>query len=349
MVSGRDPGQLGLYGFRNRDSGYDLRLATSGDIRTKRVWDRLGEHGYRSAILFVPPTSPPSALRGKMVSCFLTPNVQANYTYPRSYKAELEASFGPYRMDIEGFRSGDLERILDDLHTMTHQHFSIARKIWTDDHPDFLMMVEMGPDRLHHALWHHIDPTHPAYEKENRWEREALEYYRALDAEIGKLLQLIDERTYVLIASDHGAQTMRGAIAINEWLQREGWLVLRTSPSAPTPIRNAIDWTRTRAWGEGGYYARIFLNVRGREPSGIVELDDIENVIRELSDALHNANLPNARAYRPQELYAEVRGKAPDLMVAFEDFAYRSVGTVGHTDYRLSTDGNDGCNHAWDG
>ena len=53
-------GELGLYGFRNRVAGETaLRLAKGGDVRVKRVWDWLGEHGFTVAPLFVPLTSPP--------------------------------------------------------------------------------------------------------------------------------------------------------------------------------------------------------------------------------------------------------------------------------------------------
>ena len=35
------------------------------------------------------------------------------------------------------------------------------------------------------------------------------------------------------------------------------------------PIKDAeIDWSQTLAWGDGGYYGRLFLNVKGREPQG---------------------------------------------------------------------------------
>ena len=46
MVSGRDAGELGLYGFRNRVAGRDRAAIGDGrDVRVKRVWDWLGEHG----------------------------------------------------------------------------------------------------------------------------------------------------------------------------------------------------------------------------------------------------------------------------------------------------------------
>ncbi len=347
MVSGRDPGELGLYGFRNRSDGYDLRVATSADVRVKRLWDRLGEAGHRVASLFVPLTSPPTPLRGHMVSCFLTPGPTSPSTFPPQFQSELEARFGPYRMDVEGFRGGDLRRICEELHGMLGQHFAMARHTWRTHRPDFLMMVEMGPDRLHHALWHHMDPAHPDYREGNRWEAEAQRYYAALDAEVGRFLDEVGDDTTVIVASDHGARACLGGVAVNEWLAQRGLLRLRHRPAAPTPLREVVDWSRTAAWAEGGYYARVFLNIRGREPRGVVAPEQAPALLEDLAAGLVAMGPEGTRVFRPEELYGEVRGKPPELLAFFGDLAYRSVGTVGHGGVRVGAE--DGCNHDWDG
>ena len=47
-----------------------------------------------------------------------------------------------------------------------------------------------------------------------------------------------------------------------------------------------IDWSKTMAWGEGGYYGRLFMNVKGREPEGIVAPEDYEKVRSELIEKI---------------------------------------------------------------
>ena len=346
MVSGRDAGELGIYGFRNRSRGYDLRIATSRDVQAKRVWDRLGEHGHSVCTLFVPLTSPPMPVRGTQVSCFL--HSDGPYVSPPQRQSELEARHGVLQADADSFRDGDLRRIVDEIRTMTTQHFAITRDLWERDRPDFLMMVAMGPDRLHHALWHHLDPEAPRYVAGNPWEAEALAYYQQLDDEVGRVMTLLSDDDVIMVVSDHGARAMQGAVAINEWLIREGWLGLKERPTKPTPLREVVDWSRTKAWGEGGYYARVWLNVRGREPEGIVDPSRIEAERETLRRALLEV-VPGTTAQTPEALFHEQRGEPPDLFVVFGDLAYRSVGTVGHPDVMLAGDGEDGCNHAWDG
>src|SRR5260370_12961510 len=142
--------------------------------------------------------------------------------------------------------------------------------------------------------------------------------------------------------SDHGTKEMRGAFCINEWLIKEGYLVLRNRPSSVVDLEKAdIDWSKTRAWGWGGYYARIFFNVKGRESMGIIPQVEFEDARDELKTKLLQIRDPHGRVmntsvYRPQELYTECKGDSPDLMVYFDDLYWRSAGTLGHNSLYLS-------------
>ncbi len=351
MTSGRDPGELGLYGFRNRHRSrdYELRVATSADVRVKRVWDRLSESGKRVAALFVPLTSPPTPVRGTMVGCFL--GAGDRWAFPPAKQRDLEARFGPYRRDVADFRTEELERVLGELDAMREQHFAMARAVLTEDQPDFLMMVEMGPDRLHHAMWQHMDPAHRAYRAGNPWEARARDYYAGLDAEVGRLVAEAGPEATVLVVSDHGARAMHGGVALNEHLRAAGWLALREEPTSPRPLREVVDWSRTRAWAEGGYYARVFLNVRGREPQGVVDPAAVPETLAELERVLGSLDGVRVDCRRPADVYREVRGEPPELMVYLDDLALRALGTVGHGAVRVPTndEGPDGCNHDWDG
>ncbi len=358
MVSGRDPGELGLYGFRNRVPGStQLRLVDARDVRVKRVWDWLGEQGYRVASLFVPLTSPPSPVRGVMVSGFMHPGGDAPWCFPRSLESEIETRFGPYRADVDDFRSDDRDRIYGEIVAMTDQHFAIAKWIWEQERPDFMMTVEIGVDRFHHAFWGHIDPEHPRFEPGNRYEHLGRDYYARLDRHIGELIAETGDETAILVVSDHGARAMQGGFCINEWLIRRGYLVLREAPTEPAPLDHArVDWERTTAWAEGGYYARVCFNVLGREPSGIIAPSEVsavrDRLARELG-RLHDdrGEIVATLVRDPERHYRRARGFPPDLMVYFDDLRLRAIGSIGHQRLVVSENdsGPDTCNHAWDG
>jgi predicted AlkP superfamily phosphohydrolase/phosphomutase len=339
MMTGRDPGELGIYGFRNR-SEHDygsLTVADSRAVRIDRVWDHLSRAGKHVIVVGVPQTSPPVPVNGELVSCFLTADPRKDpYTYPAALRAEIESIVGPYRVDVRSFRSDDRDRILADVYEMTEQRFTICRHLLDTRPWDFFMMVEIGLDRMHHAFWRFLDPEHPRHEPGHRYRDAIRNYYVYLDEEIGELLERFDEDTTVIVVSDHGARPMQGAICINEWLAQEGYLVLEQPPQGLTPFSDArVDWSRTRAWGEGGYYCRLCLNVVGREPQGVVAPEEYEQLLDELADRLERLPGPDGRAigtraFRPQELWREQRGIPPDLIVYFGDLGWRSNGSLGH-------------------
>lgn len=356
MMSSQDPGQLGCYGFRNRVGYGDtkMRIANSYSVNAPRVWDLLSRAGRQVVVLGVPQTYPANPVNGVMVSCFLAPSTQATYTYPPAIGDEIAALAGTYMPDVRNFRTPDKDWLLGQIYAMTEKRFCLVRH-WLRHKPwDFFMFVEMGPDRLHHGFWKFCDPAHPKYEAGHRFENVLREYYRYLDTEIGTLLNRLDDNTIVFLLSDHGAQPLAGGICLNEWLMANGYLVLKQKPAGVTPLAQCeIDWTKTQAWAEGGYYGRLFLNRQGRETPGVVEPRASENLLADLAAQIaalpdHHGRPLRTKVYRPAQLYRECNGVPPDLLIYFDDLQWRSVGSLGHgTFYALENDtGPDEANHS---
>jgi len=360
MMTGRDPGQLGFYGFRNRrDHSYDgLTMANARSVREPRLWQVLSDAGLRVAAIGVPQTYPVAPINGHMVSCFLTPNARSEFTHPPELKQEIAGWVeGEFLVDVPNFRSDDKERILADIYRMADQHFTVCERLLEREQYDFFMTVDMGVDRIHHAFWKYMDPKHPKHEPGNRFETAIHDYYVHIDAKVARLIELMGEDTTVLVVSDHGAKAMLGGVCINEWLIEHGWLALEEMPDTPTPIeRCRIDWSRTKAWGEGGYYGRLFLNVAGREPEGTIAPEDYEaerdRLVAELSTLTDDQGAAlKVDAYKPEDVYAEVTNVAPDLIVYFGELDWRSVGSVGiGSVWTFENDtGPDDANHAQHG
>jgi predicted AlkP superfamily phosphohydrolase/phosphomutase len=360
MMASRTPGDLGVYGFRNRsDHSYEGGfIATSAAIEAPRLWDLVTRAGGSSIVLGVPGTYPPRPLKGVMVSCFLTPSLESRYTYPPALRDEIAEVVGEYVFDAKDFRTDDKERLLGQIYEMTDRRFALAQHLLATRPWDLFALVEMGPDRMHHAFWKYMDPEHRKHEPGSPFESAILDYHRHVDGLLAKLLEQVDEDTVVFVLSDHGAKRLDGGIRINEWLRREGLLATLAEPDGASSLRDVgVDWPRTTAWGEGGYYARVFLNVRGREPEGVVEPDEYEAVRDDLARRIaaipDDAGRPISTAvYRPEDLYEEPHGVPPDLIVVFGDLFWRSVGTVGGDEgiQTLENDtGPDDANHAQDG
>jgi len=336
MSTGKDAGRLGLYGFRHRTGpSYDkMWIATAQSIHEPAIWDILGLQGGQSVLVSVPPSYPPLPVPGQRIGCFITPGPDKDYTYPKELKAELEAKFGPYIFDVP-FRTEDREEILREIHQMTEKRFEVLHYLMRTKPWNLFMFVEIGVDRVQHAFWKYHDRTHHLYEPGNKFETAIIDYYKFVDQKIGALLEEAGDDTVVLVISDHGAKRMKGAFCVNEWLIAQGDLVLKDVPKRGASIeKTPVDWSKTKAWGWGGYYARIFLNVEGREPQGIIKSEDYEQEREALAERLRAIRGPAGEPWatqiiKPNEYYADVRGDYPDLMVYFDDLYWRSAGTLG--------------------
>jgi predicted AlkP superfamily phosphohydrolase/phosphomutase len=360
MMTSRNPGTLGFYGFRNRkDYSYDeLSFANSTAVKVDTVWKILGRYDRKSILLSVPQTYPPKPVNGCLIGCFLTPNTDSDYTYPSELKEEIKQNIGEYIIDVKDFRTEDKEKLLKQIYYMTEQRFKLANYLLDTKPWDLFMMVEMGPDRIHHGMWKYFDETHVNHIPNSPYKNAIRDYYIEIDRKIADILKKIDmEHTAILVVSDHGAKRMDGGFCFNDWLINEGYLSLKTPIEESRSFKNSeIDWSTTKVWGSGGYYGRLFINVEGREPQGIVPQSEYQSLRRELKMKLeaildHTGKPMKNRAFLPQEIYPEVNGIAPDLIVYFGDLGWRSVGTVGNKSlYVFENDtGPDDANHSQHG
>ncbi len=358
MSTSQDPGSLGVYGFRNR-TNYTyagLSITNSASIKEPAMWDYLGQHGKRSILVGVPPGFPPRRVNGIAVGCFLTPDpVKNDFTHPAEIKKEITAVVGDYAVDVPGFRTDDKTWLKTQIFDMSRKQWQVVRFLMKEKPWDYFHYVDIGLDRVHHGFWDSYDQQHIHYHAGNPYENVIPEYYAWLNEQIGQVLEMLDGQTIVLIVSDHGAQRLDGGFAVNEWLVREGLLVLdQEFPKEPTPFAKVkVNWAKTRVWSEGGYYARVFFNLEGREPRGVIPVAQYESFRDEMKQRFEALNDQQGRplnslVFKPQEIYRNVRNVAPDLIVHFGRLYWRSIGSIGHGRLHLEENdtGPDACNHA---
>jgi predicted AlkP superfamily phosphohydrolase/phosphomutase len=359
MFTGKDPGELGIYGFTNRQN-YDYHsfsLVSSKSVKYRKLWDIFTQRGKQNIVIGVPLTYPPSPLKGNMITGFLTASFESNYTYPKHLKNELAANTGHFIFDVNDFRTEDKERLLKDIYDMTDNHFKIANYLARNKPWDLFVMVEMGTDRIHHGFWALHDKKHPKHIK-SKFNSAIRDYYIHLDKKIGEFLNGIQDDFDVIIVSDHGIKPMYGGIAINDWLIKKGYLVLKEYPKKPVSINKLIkekkiDWSKTKVWGNGGYHGKLFFNIKGREPLGVIEKNELDNfktkLIKELKDIKNeDGNAMDTKVYEPQKIYNKVNNIPPDLIVYFDNLSWRCQGSIGNESiYTHDNDiGPDDANHA---
>jgi len=105
--------------------------------------------------------------------------------------------------------------------------------------------------------------------------------------------------------------------------------------------RRHIDWSHTRAYAQGNF-GQIFLNLKGRQPSGCVAPEDVRPLLNDLKAALSAIPHPETgeplveHVYERDELYAGPHaGLAPDLTIVLTDWRYRTIGLHDFTTNRM--------------
>jgi predicted AlkP superfamily phosphohydrolase/phosphomutase len=205
------------------------------------------------------------------------------------------------------------------------------------------------PDRIQHMFWRFREPDHPAHPDRNREGEEEKndlsledagqvieEHYRQCDALIGRVLPHVDERTLLIVLSDHGFNSFQRGVHVNTLLHDMGLLRLKegVQPGAEAgDFFRSVDWSQTRAYALG--LAGIYLNLAGREQQGIVPAEEAGEVAEAIVSGLTGLKDPEhdrlaiRRVSRREQIYSgPYAGEAPDLIVNFAEKYRVSWGTA---------------------
>ncbi len=96
-----------------------------------------------------------------------------------------------------------------------------------------------------------------------------------------------------------------------------------------------VDWGHTKPGAAADIYGRLFLDVQDREPQGIMPAAGYEAAHREAHSEImaipgFQGEDIGTRVFKPEDIYRQVNGIAPDLLVYFSNCSWRSIGTLGH-------------------
>jgi predicted AlkP superfamily phosphohydrolase/phosphomutase len=171
-------------------------------------------------------------------------------------------------------------------------------------------------DHLQHVVWGGIDPKCVSFKADEfeKWMSPLRKLYQMVDRGIGRILEKIDlAETLVLIVSDHGFAHIDFNPYLKRLLANAGLLSFALDPQTGEMV---VDWSKTKCFPLEPCHAHIFVNLKGRDPHGIVKPEDYERVQQEIIEALLNMRDPRtgdsivSMAIRKQE--AGVLGVQPN-------------------------------------
>ena len=219
----------------------------------------------------------------------------------------------------------------------------------------FLFFYFSGVDLCGHMLWRHHDEGHPnhdvalarasteswSHRAGSTWKDVIHDLYLRMDPIVGRVLDEAGSDATVIVMSDHGFASYRRKFSLNTWLLENGYLVLKAGRTREKPegdpdhevvtILDAVDWSKTRAYGVG--FNGLYLNLVGREKDDPATPEDEGGIVRPGAEAEAliaeiDAKLlsirdgdarPVLRNDRPATAYHGERvGEAPDLVVGYD-------------------------------
>lgn len=358
MITGRSPEAHGIYDFLwprfLDDGGVFLKINDFRDNRCETIWSITNRGSKRATSLNFYGMSPPPAIDGYVISGFVPWKHLRHGTHPRSLLDEIrelpEFNYRDLGMDIgeekkcvQGLLEGEHEAWIELQDTRDTAWTDIACHLMGRDRTELTAVVLDGPDKIQHLFWRFLDPDCEEPDPDNWYRRIVglcLDYYRQLDRNIERLVDVAGAETDIILTSDHGFGPTTEIVYINEWLARRGYLkwsdaarLDETGQLTADRIKDhlgMIDWKRTTAFCPTPSGNAIYIRQDLGSGRGIKEGEYLEfclNLKRELLDyrdpATGEAVIVGVDANKLRG--TSYVGACPDLTLRLRDGGFVSI------------------------
>jgi predicted AlkP superfamily phosphohydrolase/phosphomutase len=227
--------------------------------------------------------------------------INLDYFYPQKMGRKLldEVGPGPMYCRLLDARPDAADLELETWDKVFQWHIDATNWLFKE-YPDWqLFYVHLHSiDSFNH--WY-INQTLPGWNDKHEYYKEMLyRMYELNDSYIGAMLQYLDGDTNIFITSDHaGVPNSPGdknpgiaeLTGISFSVMNDLGYTFCTEESRYTD-RPKIDWSRTRAvCSRLGY---VYVNLKGRDPQGIVEPDDYPALVQQIITDLYNYRHPES-------------------------------------------------------
>ena len=258
-------------------------------------------------------------------------NQAAPVTYPQEFGAEIARDIGSFwtkglPCDTKAFDYQILndEEYVKQAELILEERLALFHHQWSRFSDGLFYFYVSSTDQDAHMLWRNMDVSHPKHgESDARFGSWIPYLYERMDEIVGEVLPAIDDKTLVLICSDHGFAQFGRQFHLNTWLRDNGYLTLKSDAAKKdeTAITD-IDWKQTVAYGVG--FNGLYLNLKNREGQGIVDTAKAPEITARLSQELQavadpdTGEQPVAKVYRRDDMYVgEATSMMPELLVGY--------------------------------
>lgn len=376
FLTGKNAGKHGILDFTmRRRNSYQIQFINASMRKAESIFSLLSKDQKWMGAVAIPFTFPPEKVNGFMLSGIDSPAEDSRAFHPESLYSEIKGKFGNYYIHLASpvGRKKDQEKFWKDIQTEDENRTQISKYLLKKYPCDLFVVVYNNIDRVQHqhlgeSFYHRLQTNYDIPDDDL-----LIRTYQNADAQIGILLSDLEDEATVVIMSDHGSGPIRKVFFLNRWFERNGLLKYQEKKKdrflnslqqvrflakrfLPRKAKNfiksnltvfrdkvdsvlsfsEIDWRQTKAYGFG-IYGNIYINLRGREPEGIVEPgNEFEKVCNQIIESLDKLKDPDTgdkiinKIYRREELYqGPYLSDMPDLIIGWKDYSYYTSVTLG--------------------
>ena len=301
FMTGKDAAGHNIFGFIDRKSDpFNLFVPTAKHMKAPTIWDEIGKMDQKSVVMNVPVTYPPKEINGVLVSGFLATDIN-KATYPKNVAQELKGM--NYVIDADTWTARDSkDEFLNELNHALERRFKTMFKFLEEKEWNYFQCHIMETDRINHFYWGDMVDDHPEFAER------FYSFYEKIDNFIGELMERLDDKTELMILSDHGFCKTKKEVQLNYWLEEEGYL--KYNKDEVESVADMAPESKAYSLLPG----RIYINRKGREEMGAVSEKDYENLRKEIrAGLLELENEENGEKIIDQVFYREEIYQGPYL------------------------------------
>jgi len=365
IYTGCKPSKHGIFGFVKRKSdSYFYRPISSRDVKKKPIWEVLSECGLRCIVINALFLYPPKPINGILITGLGTPSKDSDFVYPKSYKEFILKNFPEYDVDFNEdllLVSDDAKLFIRKVKDVTKEQIKLTKFFIKNESWDFLFSIFRALDVIQHYFWNDRQLVYNFYKIFDEFIGELLHDYLKDEKfvlfivsdhgfskvekyfcinnwleQIG-MLRMVEkqknDRSTLITAETVKKILLKLRMRKLVWkLKRTKLLerLLRVIPSEEFRYIHQIKWDETKAYYYEGSDGIININLKDREPCGIVEKKDYHDIVSCICNELKKLEDPETdekiveRVYTKEKLYGSADDELPDIFVLMRE-GYRAV------------------------
>jgi len=369
--TGTNPGKHGAFNWFKRSEGeYNAEPVTALDIKEPTLWKILNKFKKKVGLIGVPVTTPPEKVENFMIPGLLTTKNARVQSYPEDLIDHVKEIAPNFKFSPKEWTRGyDVNDWIIEMEQDIKEKTELTKQLMIEKDWQFFMVHFMESDQVQHYLWHELDGEkryifriYKAIDNAIGELKEFLDDDDTLlvmsDHGFGELKYnfhidtwLLNEG-YIKLKNNFMTQfkkfffklgiTKEALLPIGEYIYpplRKLGLVETAVDLASNPFlewlfisSNNVNWKKSLAYTHSEI-GHIFLNVKDRDPEGVINQENYEQIRDEIINKLKEFKNPFTgkkivtEVLKGEEVYhGNMAKNAPDIVFIPDDMSVLGKG-----------------------